>query len=382
MRSRDGGTHWEHVTGAPAEQSADDADSDAPQERLFGTALDVPLIAPAYAGATPVFVFGGMPDSASLYRSTDAGTSWQVVRSGLDRPRLVLSPNFERDGRIWLIDRKGKLSWSPDGGTTWLQVEAPLGLAVRQLLVSPNVANDRMLFAVAGDPSVAEKEDGRLLVSADYGDSWTETRLSLGDGTPILGRIKLLTVSPTFATDATLLALVQPHVDDPSPFYVSNIAPVIGDLYVSGDAGASWQAYGPPPSHPNARSGRDESPEADSIALSPLYALDGTAVVSLEDQGGGAVIICTTYRTSDAGATWVQDNNGDTHTHRCGETVLATLQNEIVLIHSIGDVRWKSSVEVPSELLGSLFIHPPFVVRNGAVFVGGPGAILELSREP
>jgi len=151
MRSRDGGTHWENVKGAPAEHSADDADSDAPQERLFGTALDVPLIAPAYAGATPVFVFGGMPDSASLYRSTDAGTSWQVVRSGVDKPRLVLSSSFERDGRIWLIDRKGELSWSRDGGATWVYAEAPLGLAVRQLLISPNVPSDGKEHSVVGN---------------------------------------------------------------------------------------------------------------------------------------------------------------------------------------------------------------------------------------
>jgi hypothetical protein len=380
MRSRDGGAQWESLNHAPAEQSADDPDSVAPQERLFGTALDVPMIAPPYAGATTVFVLGGTPENASLYRSTDVGTSWLAVRAGLDHPRLVLSSSFGMDGRIWLTDRQGTLSQSHDGGATWSQVEPPLGLAVRQLIVSPNIANDKMLFAVAGDPAVAEKEDGRLVVSTDYGDSWTETPLSLADGTPIVGRIKRLVISPTFSTDTTLLALVQPHVDDPTPFYTSNIAPVIGDLYMSGDAGASWQTYGPPPTHPNARSGRDESPVADSIALSPLYALDGTAVVSLENRGGGAVIICRTYRTSDAGATWVQDNR-DNGTYRCGETTVATLQNETVFIRSSGDVQWQASVPVPPQLIGSLSIHPPFVVRNGAVFAGGPRTILELSRE-
>jgi hypothetical protein len=243
------------------------------------------------------------------------------------------------------------------------------------------MSNDGMLFALADDASAADNRGGRLLVSTDFGQSWTETPLLFPDGTPIEGRIRRVLVSPTFATDATILALVQPHVEDPSFFYTSNIAPVAADLYVSSDAGASWQAYGPPSSHPNPQSsGRDESPDPAAIAISPLYALDGTAVVSLENQGGGAVIICRTYRTTDGGATWVQDDTGDDR-HRCGETALASLQHELVLVQPSRDLGWRASVDVPRELTGSFSIHPPFVTRNGALFVGGPRTILELSAQ-
>jgi photosystem II stability/assembly factor-like uncharacterized protein len=124
--SSDDGDSWEWVGDAPS------------QVRLLS-------LAPLFAKWQVVFVYGW---DDTLYRSGDGGRSWQAVltgRSATTAPQLVYAPGLETEREIFLLAGQ-QVYHSKDGGLTWQEPRPPLKVVPTALAISPNFAQDKLLF--------------------------------------------------------------------------------------------------------------------------------------------------------------------------------------------------------------------------------------------
>ncbi|MFH1567210.1 MAG: sialidase family protein, partial [Gemmatimonadota bacterium] len=113
MRSTDGGATWT----APQHPAGD------PQDGGFGNGSAIPL-----ADGTVLWAIGGgfgdasRPGRVRLFRSRDQGATFELLSTltadhDLDEPTLAELPG----GRLALAARReGDMSWSDDGGKTWM----------------------------------------------------------------------------------------------------------------------------------------------------------------------------------------------------------------------------------------------------------------------
>jgi photosystem II stability/assembly factor-like uncharacterized protein len=116
----------------------------------------------------------------TLYRSADGGKSWDAVLNiaspigggALVVPaQLVYAPAGEANRQVFLLVRirdnvdpaseRGTLYRSGDGGLTWQEVGLPEGVSPTVLTMSPNFAEDGLLFLGTADGQVRPLRTGR-----------------------------------------------------------------------------------------------------------------------------------------------------------------------------------------------------------------------------
>lgn len=161
-KSVDGGEHWRHLdVGLP--------DDD----------LSKITIAPAHntPGLIYAFVMSGEPrrpgrtsDTGGIFRSDNAGESWQRVSPKLASrtyyTHLKIDPG--NDDRLWILDLR--LWRSDDGGRTWQEHNSEhVHADLHGLWIDP-ADPDRLVLG----------GDGGVSVSLDGGDTWVQTVLPIG----------------------------------------------------------------------------------------------------------------------------------------------------------------------------------------------------------
>lgn len=291
VRSPDGGQTWEALP--------------SPAEKLAGIQL-------ALTPGPTVTAFAW--SEGSLFRSSDAGTSWQAVLTsevgGIGN--VVVSPNLAHDG-LAFVAAGGVLWRSVNAGLTWTTVEPAEGQYVQLVRFSPDFANDRTLFVgLAGGPfptgilatadqnSVAPGGDSDssagIEVSTDAGDSWTPLNEGLEvDGQAYLA-IEALELSPTFARDGSLFAFGWGPFETVA-FGASEIPSQRAALFRSQDRGLTWepvQTFGP-------RLGRVHV----QVAPSPSFVDDHRLLEAISTNGPTpASSHCSVTLSDDAGETW------------------------------------------------------------------------------
>ncbi len=225
-KTTNGGITWENVSDGWVGSASVGALAVAPSDSNV-----------VYAGMGECSIRGNVSYGDGLYRSTDAGASWQHL--GLADTRHIARVRVHPDdpdtvyvaalGHIYGPGQDRGVYRSRDGGRTWQKVlyrDEDTGCI--ELILDPT--NPRVLYAAlwqvrrtewsltSGGPGTG------LFKSADGGDTWREITRATGlPETGVLGRIGLA-VSPVRA--GRVWALVE-HDQ--------------GGIYRSDDAGRSWQ---------------------------------------------------------------------------------------------------------------------------------------------
>ena len=223
-RTEDGGSNWQNIS-----------------DGFFGGSIGAVTVAPSdsniiFVGGGEVSVRGNVSSGDGIWKSMDAGKTWQ--RSGLDDsrhiPRIRIHP---RDPNLVYVAAMGHLYGpnpergifrSRDGGATWqkvLFVNDEVGAV--DLILDPN--NPRVIYAstwrVLRTPYSLESggEGSGLWKSVDGGDTWTEiTRKS---GLP-QGTVGIIGVAVSPVDSDRVWAIIE--ADD-------------GGLFRSENGGDTWQ---------------------------------------------------------------------------------------------------------------------------------------------
>lgn len=157
-----------------------------------------------------------------IWKSTDGGTSWTRVKSGInfsgnDEARwggecIVIHPGDANE--IWVGTRANGLWKSTDGGTSWSQIASGTfgSLVISTLCIHPSFPDQ---IWVGGE--------GGVWVSTDHGSSWTQKQtlarvwrvVRKSDGTTFINGG---TSSPSSATDVKLLRVTATDWANPSTY--------------------------------------------------------------------------------------------------------------------------------------------------------------------
>ena len=234
---------------------------------------------------------------SGLYRSDDAGKSWQSVYDSLELTEalatltVVIPPNFQQEPSLFAGINGGILR-SPDGGQTWERAFFPAPpTTITTMQASPNYASDGTLFA-------GTLEDG-IFFSRNRGQTWRAGNFGLLDLS-----VYALAVSPNYADDSTLYAGTQTGI------------------FRSTNGGRSWRDVQTPV----------EYPAVLSLALSLNDSQDQTLYAGTEVHG----LLCST----DAGGNW--SHMGENHIDEAINAIQITPQNsELLILH--GDTLLNSS---------------------------------------
>jgi len=231
--------------GSVIARSTDGGDS-------FEQRVDLPGSVLALAGDASM-QFAGLHD-AGVYKSTDAGVTWEPSSTNLAArgfARLITS-----EARIYAMGPQEGLWYSEDGGDSWYELEA---LGPYLPIAAVSVVTNGELFAASHQQGIVRSSDGgaswavvcdvqavqtvavssqgkgwagtgdgSLLATSDGGATWAQVE-SPCEGQEILS----IAISPTFEDDHTV------YMGSVQPATVSRQGRVA--LWRSSNSGASWR---------------------------------------------------------------------------------------------------------------------------------------------
>ena len=158
-----------------------------------------------------------------ILRSRDRGESWQAVNSGLSfRHIRWLAAHPDDPQRVFAGSEPAGIFLSRDGGLSWRARPEVAEMKDQQgwyLLYSPEAGCVRD-FAFCGTDGFAAVEVGGILVSKDYGETWSLNRKNQSPEKNIHPDVHSTTIHPS---SANLIA-----------------ATTGGGFFLSKDGGATW----------------------------------------------------------------------------------------------------------------------------------------------
>jgi photosystem II stability/assembly factor-like uncharacterized protein len=216
-RSTDGGTNWEPaVEGLAARgfarltDAGDKVYAIGPQEGLWvsegwgawtsaGQLSEMLPIAGFCVTSEALFVAS---QQKGILRSTDGGSSWQTVHAAEGVQNVLV---MAESGKGWAGDIAGRLFVSGDGGQSWTEGMSPCaGQEILSIVASPTYAQDHTLFMGSVIPGTGTKEPRvALWRSTNEGESWRQLTTQVTDA-----RWVDIGMPNNVAADAALQAVV------------------------------------------------------------------------------------------------------------------------------------------------------------------------------
>jgi photosystem II stability/assembly factor-like uncharacterized protein len=224
---------------------------------------------PAYAADRTIFAALGSTISigAGVYRTTDGGTTWELVHSTDYLGAVAVSPRYASDRTVYVAGAGGQVLGSDDGGDTWSPVgQWPIDTSYPARLVAlpPNYPTDSTLFAAGGEGF------WRLSRGAV---TWEPAASGLVTDTYVAS----IAVSPNHSNDETLLATASWQEELGGKLHYG--------VFRSSDGGVNWKL---------ANAGLPQAVMR-YVAFSPNYVFDHMAYLTSEDG---------LYRSLDGGLSW------------------------------------------------------------------------------
>jgi photosystem II stability/assembly factor-like uncharacterized protein len=244
-----------------------------------------------------------------LFRSEDAGASWQSSTTGVPREWrnttywLAFDPKVR--GRMWSVNSgthdlprpkmwrhedpvnyKGGVCLSEDGGKTWRKSNSGMEeTGATHIVLDPASPVDARVLYVAGFGRGVYK-------SNDGGKTWTLKNQGITQRQPFAWRL-------TLASDGTLYVIIARRSEDGS---IGNAGD--GALYRSKDGAEHWEAV-QLPAEVNGPNGLSVDPNSPAR----LYLAAWARASGTHGDGGGI------FLSEDAGSTWRQVFDGDRHVY-------------------------------------------------------------------
>ena len=128
----------------------------------------------------PDTVYGGTSDEG-LFKSSDAGRTWEQLHSGVTHPRITAVAVSPVDGALYAGTEPSSLFVSRDGGESWRELEGLKNLpssSTWSFPPRPWTSHVRSIALSPEDPDliVAGIELGGVVRSPDGGESWQDQR--------------------------------------------------------------------------------------------------------------------------------------------------------------------------------------------------------------
>lgn len=373
-RSSDGGASWtELATGIPIAQNSHN--------------LVVSTLKFASDGSLLAGVHYGSADGA-VYRSEDAGMTWTAVAGNLSDTQpfdLLAQPNESLTIFAGVKGGLRQIKIEQDTATepgTW-QSSGPRGGAAQTLVMSPDFANDGIVFSGNWRTNYQGSESGSGFVKSDNGgQTWAikpDSSESTYNGTAVHG----YALSPNFPSDGIGFAATGGGVyqttdggenwhwlsgPDAPPAWLGPIAlapdfPTSGHimtgasyyndyLYLSQDGGQTWTVT--------------DAPSAGSaIVYSPNFASDQTTFTA----GAGV------FKSTDAGLTWTEVLTGAIRTlavspdFASDSHVFASDWTDFYRSNDGGSSWMTRTVASEAKLINALVVSPDFA-NDQTLFAG------------
>ncbi len=230
--------------------------------------LDIPVGSLAFGpDGRVVLAFGG-----GLWRSIDGGQTWQAGGAGLagienlQPDRFLFSPNFAQDQTVYFFfkdisgDAPGLLFRSTDAGQSWQPWLDPAGGDGNNFTAGNTFTAGKTFTAVTLTPDgyfIFGDSGAKLTRLAPIALQWTSSRQWVDSETVASFPLNDLSASPNYSADQTLFALNSQY-----------------GLFKSGNGGQSWQLSNFP-----VRAYRFDR-NLYKLAVSPAYRQDQTLFVA------------------------------------------------------------------------------------------------------
>ncbi|MEM7254877.1 MAG: YCF48-related protein, partial [Pseudomonadota bacterium] len=195
-----------------------------------------------------------------VFRSLDAGLTWERASAGLAIPRVMTAAMaLDANGTTvaWVTTVEGALYSSTNLGQTWTQVAVPI--TVSAVAASGDYATDETVIVGSFDGGTALSDNGGLA-----GTSTWSAQAFLGNET-----INVLVLPRGFSSHGTVFAGTS------------------GGLFRSEDFGFNYQLNGSIPSE-----------HVQAIVASPSYATDNTVFAASANEG--------VFRSTNGGDNWTE----------------------------------------------------------------------------
>jgi photosystem II stability/assembly factor-like uncharacterized protein len=206
-----------------------------------------------------------------IVKTVNGGNSWDIINLPAPKgrgPTFAVSPNFEQDQTLFVINQKGDVFRSKNGGKSLKKISKiaeTIGNDPSSIVISPNFAEDQTLYAVG---------KGGVFQSTDGGMNW---KLTTSEDLLGFAQAFQLAISPDYANDQTVV-----------------LSSSLG-LFMTEDGAKTWGKVTVIP--------EDSSHDLLGVAISPNYAQDKTMMVTARGKG--------LYKTVDGGQSFqpIGDNS-------------------------------------------------------------------------